>query len=77
MSTDATVADFAAQITVPVLMIVADQDDITPLDAQCAVQQDFADAELHVLEGVGHLVHYEKPIETASTIRDFLSRHSD
>ena len=77
VSTDATVADFAAQITVPVLMIVADQDDITPLDAQCAVQQDFADAELHVLEGVGHLVHYEKPIETASAIRDFLSRHSD
>jgi pimeloyl-ACP methyl ester carboxylesterase len=59
----------------PVLLIAADQDDITPLDAQRAIQKEFPDAELQVLKNVGHLVHYEKPIETAAVIRDFLARH--
>ncbi|MBJ7433769.1 MAG: alpha/beta hydrolase [Microbacteriaceae bacterium] len=77
VSTTSTVADYAAQVHAPVLLIVADRDDITPLDAQRAIRQDFLDAELRVLEGVGHLVHYEKPIETAAAIREFLARHSE
>ena len=76
VSTTSTVADYAALIGVPVLLIAADQDDITPLDAQRAIQKEFPDAELQVLKNVGHLVHYEKPIETAAVIRDFLARHS-
>jgi pimeloyl-ACP methyl ester carboxylesterase len=76
VSTTATVADYATQIDASVLLIAADRDDITPLDAQRAIQREFPDAELHVLEDVGHLVHYEKPIETAAVIRDFLARHS-
>jgi pimeloyl-ACP methyl ester carboxylesterase len=75
VSTTSTVADYAAQILAPVLLIVADRDDITPLEAQRVIRQDFPDAELQVLEGVGHLVHYEKPIETAAAIREFLARH--
>ncbi|MEN9910652.1 MAG: hypothetical protein RLZZ441_220 [Actinomycetota bacterium] len=75
VSTTSTVADYAAQILAPVLLIVADRDDITPLDAQRAIQREFPNAELHVLEGVGHLVHYEKPIETAAAIREFLAQH--
>jgi pimeloyl-ACP methyl ester carboxylesterase len=76
VSTTATVADYATQIDASVLLIAADQDDITPLDAQRAIQKEFPDAELQVLKNVGHLVHYEKPIETATVIRDFLARHS-
>ena len=74
VSTTATVADYAAQVNAPVLLIVADRDDITPLDAQQAIHREFPDAELHVLDGVGHLVHYERPIQTASAIREFLNR---
>jgi len=74
-STSASVADFASDIVAPVLLIAADRDDITPLSAQVAVQRQFPHAELHVLEGVGHLVHYERPIETAAAIREFLDRH--
>ena len=74
VSTTSTVADYAAQVHAPVLLIVADRDDITPLDAQRAIQREFPNAELHVLDGVGHLVHYEKPIETSAAIRDFLVR---
>ncbi len=72
VSTSTTVSDFAANMDAPVLLIAADKDDITPLAAQVAVQKVFPSAELVVLTGVGHLVHYEKPIETASAIRAFL-----
>jgi pimeloyl-ACP methyl ester carboxylesterase len=30
------------------------------------------DAQLHVIPGVGHLIHYEKPVVTAKLIVDFL-----
>lgn len=73
-STTASVADYAPDITAPTLLIVADRDDITPLSAQMAVQQQFPDAQLHVLQDVGHLVHYERPFETAAAIRQFLAQ---
>ena len=69
-----SVGDFAAELDAPVLLVAADQDDITPLSAQFAVQKAFPNAELSVIEGVGHLVHYEKPVETAAVIREFLGR---
>lgn len=75
VSTTTTVADYAADVKAPVLLVAAVHDDITPIEAQRAVQREFPDAELHVLEDVGHLVHYEKPIETAAAIREFLARH--
>ena len=31
-------------------------------------------AELHVLDGVGHLLHYERPAACAALIRDWLRR---
>jgi pimeloyl-ACP methyl ester carboxylesterase len=75
VSTSATVADYATQIDAPVLLVAANDDDITPVAAQQAIQREFPNAELHVLGDVGHLVHYEKPIETAAAIRAFLARH--
>ena len=75
VSTNATVADYASQIDAPVLLIAAEQDDITPIETQRAIRQQFPNAELHVLKDVGHLVHYEKPIETAAAIREYLARH--
>lgn len=76
VSTNSTVADFARDIVAPVLLVAADNDDITPVSAQVAIQREFPSAELHIIAGVGHLVHYEKPIEAASAIRAFLSRTS-
>lgn len=73
VSTSSDVSEFAAEIAAPVLLVAADRDDITPLPAQHRVQQKFPKAELHVIDGVGHLVHYEKPIETAAIIREFLA----
>jgi pimeloyl-ACP methyl ester carboxylesterase len=73
VSTGSDVSEFASSIVAPVLLIAADQDDITPLDAQRRVRSLFPTAELHIIPGVGHLVHYEKPIETAEIIRTFLA----
>ena len=73
VSTSSDVSEFAAEIDTPVLLVAAAQDDITPLSAQRHVQTLFPHAQLAVIDGVGHLVHYEKPIETAAIIRDFLA----
>jgi pimeloyl-ACP methyl ester carboxylesterase len=43
------------------------------VSAQRRVQFLFPNAELHVVNGVGHLMHYEKPLEVAALIRQFLS----
>lgn len=67
------VSDFAESILAPVLLIAADKDDITPLAAQVRVRERFPDAKLEVLTGVGHLAHYEQPIQTARAIRTFLA----
>jgi pimeloyl-ACP methyl ester carboxylesterase len=67
------VSEYASRIEQPVLLIGADRDDITPLAAVERLRDRFADADLEVLAGVGHLVHYERPAETAAFIRSFLS----
>lgn len=62
------VSEYAAQIPERTLLIAADRDDITPISAQYRLQGLFPDATLHVIEGVGHLIHYEKPVEAAAQI---------
>ena len=70
VSTD--VSQYAAKITVPTLLVAAELDDITPISAQYDLQRAFADARLRVIGGVGHLIHYEKPVEAAEIIADFV-----
>lgn len=66
------VSMFAPQITVPALLIGADNDPITTVAAQEKLDTLFPDARLTILAGVGHLVHYEKPREAAELIVGFL-----
>ncbi|MCC3274848.1 MULTISPECIES: alpha/beta fold hydrolase [unclassified Arthrobacter] len=73
-SISATVRDVAAQLAMPVLLIAAEQDDLGSVKGQRKLAAMIPDAELHILPGVGHLVHYEKPAEAAAIIEDFLSR---
>ncbi|QLD13149.1 alpha/beta hydrolase [Microbacterium oleivorans] len=63
---------FAPRIAQPTLLIAAVQDDITPIEAERRLVELFADAELVEIDGVGHLIHYEKPLEAASAIRGSL-----
>ena len=71
------VGEYADRIAVPTLMIAADRDDITPIQAQHDVVARIPDAELVVIHGVGHLIHYERPVEAARAIRAFLARLDD
>lgn len=63
------VSEFAPMINIPVLLIGADRDDITSVEAQHQLESRFPDAELVMIEGVGHLVHYEAPEQAADAIR--------
>ncbi|WP_300266007.1 alpha/beta hydrolase [Microbacterium sp.] len=67
------VREFAATIEVPTLLIAAQQDDITPIEAERELATMFAEAELTEIAEVGHLIHYETPAEAAGAIRRFLT----
>ena len=63
---------FAPDIDVPVLLVAAQQDDITPIEAERHLATLFSDAELVEIADVGHLIHYETPAEAAGAVRRFL-----
>ena len=69
-----TVRDSAARLRMPVLLIAADRDDLGSVPAQRRLAELVPDGELEILEGVGHLVHYEAPDAAAALITDFLNR---
>ncbi|WP_092554632.1 alpha/beta fold hydrolase [Herbiconiux ginsengi] len=66
------VSEYAGRITARTLLIAADKDDITPIAAQHRLRDSMSDARLVVLDDVGHLIHYERPIEAARAIDAFL-----
>ncbi|MBQ9915795.1 MAG: alpha/beta hydrolase [Microbacterium sp.] len=66
------VREFAPRILQPTLLIAAEKDDITPIEAERHLATLFPDAELVEIPDVGHLIHYETPAAAASAIRGFL-----
>lgn len=68
------VSMYAPHIEVPVLLIAAEKDPIAAVPAQRRLQSLFPDARLEVIDGVGHLIHYEKPAEAAAFILGFLGQ---
>lgn len=67
------VREFAPRIAQPTLLIAADRDDITPIEAERTLRTLFPRAELVEIAGVGHLIHYETPRPAAAAITRFLS----
>lgn len=66
------VREFAPQISQPTLLIAAERDDITPIEAERVLAGLFADANLVEIPDVGHLIHYETPQVAAAAVRSFL-----
>ena len=64
--------EVAADIRVPTLLVAAERDDVTPIDAQRRLVGLFPDATLEVIPEVGHLIHYETPGDAAARILRFL-----
>ncbi|WP_350352376.1 alpha/beta hydrolase [Microbacterium sp. A8/3-1] len=66
------VREFASDIEVPTLLVAAERDDITPIEAERTLAALFDDATLVEIAHVGHLIHYETPAEAAGAVRRFL-----
>ncbi|MCU1405592.1 MAG: alpha/beta hydrolase [Glaciihabitans sp.] len=66
----------APRISVPTLLVAADHDPITSVRALHGLQELFPNATMVMLEGVGHLIHYERPREAADAIVRFLGSGS-
>ncbi|KAF2413781.1 alpha/beta hydrolase [Microbacterium sp. B35-04] len=64
---------FAPRIAQPTLLVAAQRDDITPIEAERRLATMFPDAELVEIPDVGHLIHYETPAPAADAITRFLA----
>ncbi len=62
----------APGLTMPTLLVAGAQDHVAPIEGQRELAALVPHAELVVLSGVGHLIHYEKAVEAAAAIRTFL-----
>lgn len=67
------VREFAARIAQPTLLVAAQRDDITPIEAERRLATMFPDAQLVEIPDVGHLIHYETPAAAAAAIRRFVA----
>lgn len=72
VSTD--VSSFAADLPYGTTLIAGERDMIAPLDATERLLEKLPGATLHVISGVGHLIHYETPKPLARLVREHLDR---
>lgn len=75
-SVGGNVAEVAGSLTLPVLLIAGEKDEIATLPDQHTLLALLPDAHLDVIPDVGHLIHYETPEPAAGFIRRFLKDHS-
>ena len=68
-----SVKEFAPNINNETLIIVGDKDDIAPLKKQLELKKLFKNATFEIINGVGHLTHYETPKEVSKLINNYLS----
>lgn len=66
------VSEFASTLELPVLLVAAEKDDITPIERERELARMLPDARLVEIPAVGHLIHYETPEAAADAIREFL-----
>lgn len=69
------VAEVAGKLTLPVLLIAGEKDEIATLPDQHRLASLLPDGTLKVIPGVGHLIHYETPGPAAGFIGNFLKDH--
>ena len=62
----------AAAIRVPTLVLVGDQDKVTPPSLSEELAGLIPDAKLQVIAGAGHLANLEKPDEFNNAVEDFI-----
>ena len=70
-----SVFDYADALTGSILLIAGSQDAVAPISEQKRLNEVLPNSELLVLKKVGHLSHYERPVEIATAITNFLGTH--
>lgn len=73
---ETSIVEFASSVEQRVLLIAGEMDDITSVKYQQKASLLFPNSELDVIQGVGHLTHYETPELVAQLARDFISKQS-
>ncbi|NLB52536.1 MAG: alpha/beta hydrolase [Syntrophomonadaceae bacterium] len=63
------------KITVPVLILVGEQDKMTPMKSSQYLQENISGSVLQIVPGAGHHLMLEKPDETISAISCFLNEN--
>lgn len=63
---------FLNQINVPTLIIVGNQDAITPVEDSETMQREIRGSELRIIEGAGHVSNLEQPEEFNRALLTFL-----
>lgn len=67
--------DMLPTLDCPVLVLVGDQDKVTPLDSAKTILGASRKGELKVIEGAAHLSPMERPDDVNEALLDWLSRH--
>jgi len=62
-----------SDIYVPVLIMVGEEDKITPLAAAQLMQEKIKDSLLSIIEHAGHLINIENPLEFNNQLEEFVS----
>lgn len=77
-STSGTVLDVADQLELPVLLVAGAQDELGSVAGQEHLAERVGEVSpsvrLEMLNGVGHLVHYERAPQTARLLQEFVAR---
>lgn len=69
--------DLLAGIDVPTLVITGDADTLIPPAATEEMARAIPNAELHIIEGAGHMSNLEAPDQFTLLLRDFVSSRPD
>lgn len=63
-----------AEVTCPTLIVVGEEDEITPLEAAESMKALVPHATLAIIPNAGHLANYERPDEFNAAVLTFLSK---
>ena len=66
--------DRVAKIVVPTLVLVGDQDTVTPPELSQELADSIPGAELQILAGAGHLANIERPGDFNAAVESFVER---
>jgi 3-oxoadipate enol-lactonase len=65
--------DRAGEIRVPTLVLVGDQDFVTPVDLSNELVDLIPDARMQLIANAGHLTNFEKPAEFNAILDGFIA----